>query len=302
MLSFLYWDLLSFNYCFPYIKKEDRIEQFEKNIEKSEFLSIPIVSSSTTKENECIKFLKKYQIYFSELIIILVIYFTYEFSYFLAGRLSTTEHAFRNAYRIVEFEKSYYLFFELQTQQWFLKVSSETVILIVNAFYMYAHLPCSILFLFWAFHFHLPKYYSMRNGFFIAHFLTILIEVLYCCAPPRLLKDYGFVDTIMLYSKKNLLEMEKTTGINPYAAMPSMHFEYAFVVGVWGAILTEKIFAKILFISYTISVFWAIIVTGNHFVLDGIVAVLLIGIGQIIANQLSEIIKKKLQQIMEQQN
>lgn len=79
--------------------------------------------------------------------------------------------------------------------------------------------------------------------------------------------------------------------------MPSMHFEYAFVVGVWGAILTEKIFAKILFISYTISVFWAIIVTGNHFVLDGIVAVLLVGIGQIIANQLSEIIKKKLQQI-----
>lgn len=81
---------------------------------------------------------------------------------------------------------------------------------------MYAHLPCSILFLFWAFHFHLPKYYSMRNGFFIAHFLTILIEVLYCCAPPRLLKDYDFVDTIMLYSKKNLLEMEKTTGNNFY--------------------------------------------------------------------------------------
>jgi len=173
-------------------------------------------------------------------------------------------------------------------QRAFLEHSADSFVRTVNAFYMGAHIPCSLGFLIWAFIFHRGReYYLMRNGFVFAHILTVFIEAIFPAAPPRMLPEYGFIDTILVYTETHLKSVEDRMGVNPYAAMPSMHFQYAFVVGFWGAMLTKHLLAKSLFISYTVAVFLGVVVTGNHYVLDCLVAVLMLGIGHIIITNTS---------------
>ena len=197
----------------------------------------------------------------------------------MSGKTGSREIALENAHRLVTFEQYAGLYIERPLQQQFLALASVPVIKAVNNFYMFAHVPCSVTFFLWAFKFHRNRYYEIRNGFFIAHLLTVAVEVLYPCAPPRMLYDLGFVDTIHVYSKTHLIDLEQATGINPYAAMPSMHFSYAAAVGFWGYTLVSHTGLKSLFLGYTTAVFITIVITANHFVMDCVVAGTLLLIG-----------------------
>mmetsp|Transcript_16752 Transcript_16752/g.23297 ORF Transcript_16752/g.23297 Transcript_16752/m.23297 type:complete len:344 (-) Transcript_16752:21-1052(-) len=227
-------------------------------------------------------FFKEYQVVLMEVFVLIGIYTSYECGYWLAGKTGSREIALENAHRLVTFEQYAGLYIERPLQQQFLSVASVPVIKAVNSFYMFAHVPCSVIFFLWAFKFHRNRYYEIRNGFFIAHLLTVAVEVLYPCAPPRMLPDLGFVDTIHVYSKTHLIDLEQATGINPYAAMPSMHFSYAAAVGFWGHTLVGHSTLKTLFLCYTTAVFVTIVITANHFVMDCVVAGLLLLIGYLV--------------------
>jgi hypothetical protein len=90
-----------------------------------------------------------------------------------------------------------------------------------------------------------------------------------------MLSELGFVDTMLIYSKSDLMILEEKAGVNPYAAMPSMHFAYAFIVGIWGGYLSEQSI-KPIFPIYTLFVCFGILITGNHFIMDCIVSLVII--------------------------
>jgi len=279
-------------------KIREKKPYFDRPIDKSLFITTTTQLPQTvdqdyrTKRSRWSELRNRYPVLFlclNEMAFILFTYFLYEFSYFVAGRGHHKETALINAQGIVDFEKHIGLFFEPELQNIFLMVSSDWFVRLLNAFYMFAHLPCSVLFLVWAFVYHRGRdYYTMRNGFVIGHILTMFVEASFPAAPPRMLPEYGFVDTILIYTQTHLKSVEDRAGINPYAAMPSMHFQYAFLVGFWGVFFSSKRGWQMMFVVYTLSVFFAVIVTGNHFVLDCIVAVIILGVAHLIINNVSD--------------
>jgi membrane-associated phospholipid phosphatase len=68
--------------------------------------------------------------------------------------------------------------------------------------------------------------------------------------------------------------------VNEYAAMPSLHFGWNLLVGIAIVQCAESIPRKILGVVMPTAMLYAIVATGNHFVMDGVMgaAVALIGL------------------------
>lgn len=64
----------------------------------------------------------------------------------------------------------------------------------------------------------------------LCNWLAFIIFTIFPCMPPRLLpKEYGFVDTVRHDNAESVWMGGKF--VNHLAAMPSMHFGYAFMIG-----------------------------------------------------------------------
>nr|WP_269859679.1 bifunctional glycosyltransferase 87/phosphatase PAP2 family protein [Streptomyces sp. RPT161] len=90
-------------------------------------------------------------------------------------------------------------------------------------------------------------------------------------APPRLMPALGIIDTV--YGPQNLTHPsygQLTALTNPYAAMPSLHFGWS----LWSAVVIVKLapqgWTKLLGLLHPTLTLTAILVTGNHWVLDAV--------------------------------
>ena len=103
--------------------------------------------------------------------------------------------AFENAAGIINFEKSSGLFVETSIQGWVLNHIQLTEAL--NYFYLYAHWTITPLFFIWLFKRRRRVYPYVRNAFFAANGIALIVFMLFPVAPPRLAgaRD-GFVDTL----------------------------------------------------------------------------------------------------------
>lgn len=205
---------------------------------------------------------------FNEIIALLYVTLTFTLGFTVSKLFATRESAVYNSYRVVDLELRIGIFWEKSIQSAFLNNAGDFLVIAFNNFYLMAHIPVSVAFLIWVFHFRNKQYYLFRNAFLLGHTVCIITQFLFPCAPPRLLSEMGFVDTMLAYSGSDLMDLEEAAGVNPYAAVPSMHFSYAFLVGTWGFYLTEGFYPRILYPLYTMMVTFGVIVTGNHFLFD----------------------------------
>ena len=110
---------------------------------------------------------------------------------------------------------------------------------------------------------------AFRNSILLANLIGLVGYVFVPTAPPRLL-GIGFVDQ----HRDGLVSLAG----NPYAAMPSLHAADALIVGIVMFTLCRSIWAKAIWASWPICVWFVVMATGNHFWLDciaGIVVALL---------------------------
>jgi len=63
------------------------------------------------------------------------------------------------------------IFYEIPIQQYFLDY--KLMIKAVNQFYMRVHLPSTIIFFIWLYHYKRPYYFFIRNGFLLANVVTL---------------------------------------------------------------------------------------------------------------------------------
>jgi len=110
--------------------------------------------------------------------------------------------AFAHAHQIINLEKAMGIFTEIPVQQFFLR--NQTLLEWMNAFYIRAHLPVTILFFVWMFNYRKEYYPTVRNVFLVANGIAILFYIFYPCAPPRMMNEEGFVDTLLEISKIDL--------------------------------------------------------------------------------------------------
>lgn len=126
----------------------------------------------------------------------------------------------------------------------------------------------------------------------LTNFLAFITFIFYPCMPPRLLpKEYGFLDTVRHDDAQSVWMSGKY--VNSLAAMPSMHFGYAFCIGCTmlyhsGIFRTTleagertkslmgKAFFVLLGVGYPAMILTTIVATANHYFLDALMATLFV--------------------------
>src|SRR5207247_8233775 len=105
--------------------------------------------------------------------------------------------------------------------------------------YIVLHFVGTTTFLVWLYRRHPERFALVRNVFIAATGIALTLYVLYPVAPPRL-AGLGFVDTVSHNAKVNLSSDLLGSLYNPFAAMPSLHFGYALLVGVTVALIAKR--------------------------------------------------------------
>ncbi|MGQ9571644.1 MAG: phosphatase PAP2 family protein [Dehalococcoidia bacterium] len=215
-----------------------------------------------------------------ELLIVAVAFILY---YLVRGFVvERTMEATSRAIRIVELEQRLGLWvWENKMQAWVM--SSDILVHIFNNIYVYAHFPLIVIIGLYLFFFHRQRYVLLRNAFLISGGIGLIIFNVLPTAPPRLLPwplSDQVVDTMLAYSRVNY-DMQPAAFVNHYAAMPSLHFGWNLLLGI-GIIWTVRHFLGLAFgVLMPAAMFLAVVVTGNHFIIDALagMVVALIGLG-----------------------
>lgn len=189
--------------------------------------------------------------------------------------------ALANGRAVVDIERATGTFFEVDLQQ---AVLPHAWIVDTGDFlYMNAHLLVCTGFLTWLYLRRNESFYFVRNMFITGMALACVVHAILPTAPPRLLTQYGFVDTIQRFAHVNQDSGAIAALVNKYAAVPSMHVGFALIVGITAAALARRRWAKVVFACYPMLVLFVVIVTGNHFWFDGLAGAAVAGLSALLA-------------------
>jgi hypothetical protein len=150
--------------------------------------------------------------------------------------------------------------------------------LIVQAFNLYydvLHFPILIACLIWLFIWHRDVYLRRRTTLAVFTGACLLIQLI-PVAPPRMLPGTGLVDTAVLYHQS---VYQSTAGFDPdqLGAMPSVHVGWAILVAIM-VISAARSRWRWLAVLYPVATTLAVVVTANHYWMDGIVAALVLAV------------------------
>jgi PAP2 superfamily len=188
-----------------------------------------------------------------------------------------------NGQAVIDLERSLHTFFEPGFQKLFL--DHRWIIDFANFMYMNSHFVVTTVFLIWLYTFRNSSYYFVRNMFMVAMALAVIGYALVPTMPPRMFD--GFVDTITDFSQVNHDSGLVKMFINPYAAIPSMHVAFSTMIGVTGVLIARHRVTKILWAAYPVLVFWVVVVTANHFWIDGAAGLLVASLAALAARSLA---------------
>jgi hypothetical protein len=139
------------------------------------------------------------------------------------------------------------------------------------------------VFLVWLHRRHREHFPLVRNTLVAATGIALAIYLLYPVAPPRL-AGLGFVDTVTHSAKINLSSDALGSLYNPFAAVPSLHFGYALLVGIGVARIAGGRIAQVIGWSYPGVMLLVIVATGNHFFFDALAGGIAIAAGFAVAS------------------
>ena len=145
-----------------------------------------------------------------------------------------------------------------------------------NVYYKYEHWVALGAVALWLLLCRVGRYPWFRRVLVLTTGLALVGHVAYPLTPPRMRPDLGFVDTGVVLGQSVYGPDPHNHGlINQYAAMPSMHVAWAvlFAVTVILATRTAWRWLAVVYPAVTTSV---VVITANHYWLDGVVGVLLL--------------------------
>jgi hypothetical protein len=152
---------------------------------------------------------------------------------------------------------------------------------LANTWYVSMHFPVTIAFLVFGFVFRpREQYLWARNLLIVQTFLALVVHVVFPLAPPRMFPGWGFVDTMARYGP-NAYGGASGAVANQFAAMPSLHFGWALLIAHVLARTGPRWLAVVAgFYCATTGV--VVVITANHWLLDGAVAAALLGVALVL--------------------
>ncbi|HXP53941.1 MAG TPA: phosphatase PAP2 family protein [Streptosporangiaceae bacterium] len=147
------------------------------------------------------------------------------------------------------------------------------LIQLANLYYAVLHFPVLLGTLAWLFVWHRDRYRPVRTTVVLFTAAALVIQFV-PVAPPRLLPGTGLVDTAMRYGQ-SVYGAIGGFDADQFSAMPSVHVGWSIIVAlaVVGALRSPWRWLAVLYPVLTTTV---VVVTANHYWLDGIVAGLLV--------------------------
>jgi PAP2 superfamily len=203
----------------------------------------------------------------------LAIWFGFYFSYLAVRHLTDRDagKAIVNGLRVISIEQRFsHHLFELTIER--LADSSSTLLTAAAWTYWNSEFTVIGLTLLWVYLRRHDHFIRFRNSILLANLVGLLGFWLLPTAPPWMFPDKGFVDGVNHSSA-----LLQTLG-NSYAAMPSLHAADALIVGYFLVVTSRTIWAKALWALWPVWVWFCVVATANHYVLD-----VLAGIGVAVA-------------------
>jgi len=191
--------------------------------------------------------------------------------YFLVRGAVVDRHdeAFRNAQRIIDLERALGIFWEPRMQGWVLP--HQPLVSVFNFIYFWLDFPLIVAFGLWLYFTHRHEYTVARDALLLSGAIALVIYNLFPVMPPRLLPTGEFVGTIEKYNDLSYQAQSLKAFVNPYAAVPSLHFGWAMIIGGAMVITVRNPLVR----GFGIALPWlqlaAIVFTANHFIFDAVV-------------------------------
>ncbi len=206
--------------------------------------------------------------------------------YFLVrgSAVDRTGEAVNRAVRIIDLEQKWGFFWELELQT--LIIGSRALVQLFNGIYFWLDFPLIVVVGLWLYFWHRHQYTITRDAILTSGAIALVIYHLFPVAPPRLLSGFGFVDTLAVFSNLSYQAQSTQPFVNPYAAVPSLHVGWAFLLmlGIMGATRSKPIW--FLAALLPVAQLAAIVFTGNHFIFDAIIGLIVSLMGLVIAMML----------------
>jgi PAP2 superfamily len=144
-----------------------------------------------------------------------------------------------------------------------------------NLYYDILHFPVLGACLIWLYARHRDRYRGIRTTVVLFTFASLLIQLI-PVAPPRMLPQTGLVDTAVRYGQ-SVYNSHGGFDADQLSAMPSVHVGWALIIAI-AVITVSRSRWRWLAAAYPALTLLAVVVTANHFWLDGIVAGLLVAL------------------------
>ena len=126
-------------------------------------------------------------------------------------------------------------------------------------------------------------YRGARTVLITTTLLGLLGFYLYPCAPPRLLPQYGYVDTVLkFHTWGSLADPNIAEHSNQFAAMPSLHIGWALWCGIALYQCARHQWVRVAGLIYPFGTLVVIVGTANHFVLDAVGGVIALAVGFVV--------------------
>ena len=238
-----------------------------------------------------------------------------------AGSSVDAEAAFHHGEAIIQLEKNLWLYFEDSLQQWYLDLPADGLIRIWNVYYGVLHFVVAALALVLLYRKAPQRYRVWRNTLAFTTLLALVGFATFSLMPPRLMDDpgiyggcqiyagatpdeleaqgitvagqgacdrFGYVDTVAVHGGWASFGSDEMAAVsNQYAAMPSMHIGWSTWCALVLAPLIRRRWLRALAIAYPLLTLFDIIVTGNHYWIDGPGGLACLAVGYVIARLLT---------------
>ena len=181
-----------------------------------------------------------------------------------------------NARKVIGLETALGLHYEEQLQS--LIIDHVWLVNLVNWIYIWCHWPFILVIAVWLVIRHPRIFTRTRNAFLLSGAAGLVVFLLFPVAPPRLVDNLDLVDTVTEHSHAYRV-LQPPAFTNQYAAMPSLHFGWNILTAVAMVQASRRWALRIAACIVPVLMGIAIVLTANHFIIDGVVGAFFAGSG-----------------------
>jgi membrane-associated phospholipid phosphatase len=206
--------------------------------------------------------------------------------------ITNAEAGLANAQRVMDFERAHGFWLEPGIQRFFADthvflghaVGWARIDPIVDTLYGEGHVFFTLAFAIWVFFRRRALFPLIRNVLVLTNLMAVALYETFPLAPPRLATDltyqgrpFHFIDAV--FGGGGGIKL----GFNDYAAMPSVHVAWALIVGLTVAWAAKPVLMRLLGLLYPMIMLTTVVVTGNHYISDGLGALAVVSLACLVA-------------------